>query len=206
MGLGRLWLRELEEEDEETAELYYELHKSGQWCTICGEGIMFADEAVMVSVCALQVTASGILYTPLFNETGDFAYVTHFLCCDCYETSKEDIVEAYEDTPPVEDMYAVLECTTCGSGIREGETVVPACFGEIHCSKRSPNGKSGGPRFEAMDPDPDVYCLGCSNVGDFALWDDGLKQFNECDEGTFARCWRYGCSAQGDCGNCKEMK
>ena len=213
MGVGGL-LTALEldaqahEEEEAQEELYIELYKSDKACIFCQDMLLYTDEVFVLVISAAQVTAGGLLYPPLASETGDFLFEPHFFCFTCWENGLEELRELYEDVPPIEDMYAVLECAVCESGIRDGETVAVASFGEIHLSHRNPNGESNTSKFASMDSDPTALCIACVNglsgeVFD-ELWPMDIRQFNECREGTFARCWRYGCSAQGDCGNCAQ--
>lgn len=206
MGLGGL----LENEEEEENRLFIELYKSDKACTACNETLLYTDEVFVLTVAAVQVFEAGVLFPPLLTADGmDFLYAPHFLCFNCYENAAEDLASECVDTPPIEDVYAVLECTYCGSGVRDMETVGVACFGELHLSHKQPNGEAGASKFAAMDPDPGVLCIACLNhlSGDVLdpLWGEQMiQQFNECLEGMYARCWRYGCSAQGNCGSCQE--
>jgi hypothetical protein len=171
-------------------------------CSSCGERLSYTEEVYSLSVVGAQVTESGLIYIPLMVEN-DHMYEPLFFCFGCWEQDKESLQELAEDQPPIEDDYAVLECDICGSGIREGELLGVSVFGEIHLSKRSPNGEKNSDTFEGMDPNPDAMCVVCLQRlgGDVIdeLWDGGIYQHLECPEGTFARCWRHGCSADGSC-------
>jgi len=181
-------------------------------CRVCGECISFAEEVFVVTIAVAQLTGRGMQYSQLlFIEDGDFLYEPVFLCFNCSEDSQEELGERVRDVPPVADAYAVIDCGSCRSGIRNGEVVALITHGEIRLSKRSPNGITGGSTFEVMDADPTVLCVSCINtlskeiVDEF--WTELVKQFNECPEGTEIRCWRSGCSADedSDCANCKRQ-
>lgn len=208
MELGRAWLDdELSPEDQD--ELFAMLHKSDKSCWLCTEVLLYTDEIFSITVSAVQVTESGLIYPPLVTSDGaNLLWAPHLFCFSCMEDTMEEHREAITDVPPIEDMYAVLECDMCESGIRDGETISVICYGELHLSHRNPNGEENTSKFEPMDPNPTVLCISCTDYMSRAvldeLWPWPLKQFNECEEGTFARCWRYGCSAQGDCGSCVE--
>lgn len=180
------------------------------FCTTCGEPIEYKEEVFAITVVLAQMTERGMQYLPVLFEDGDFLYEPHILHAHCSEESREELFELVRDTPPVEDPYAVINCTTCQSGVRTGEVVALATYGEIRISQRSPNGMNGGSTFESLDDDPTVLCVCCINklskeVVD-ELWKDDVRQFHECSEGTEIRCWRSGCSADedSDCANCKK--
>lgn len=179
-------------------------------CTTCGEPIPFADEVFVLTIMLVQMTERGVQYSPLLFEDGDFLYEPHFFCFSCCENNKEELEGLVRDMPPVEDNYSILDCSACKSGIRSGEVSALITHGEIHLSKRSPNGESGGSRFTCMDDDPTVICISCVNrlnkdVVD-ELWYEYVKQYKECSEGTQIRCWRNGCPADEEesCANCNK--
>lgn len=169
---------------------------------ICGESIRYSDEVYLLSVVYPVLNAVGLEYSPMIADDGDFLYEPCFFCFDCWEQILGDLYERVADTPPVLDTYAILDCDVCGSGIRENELTGIAAFGEIQLSKRDP--VSDPVTFTKMDDNPKVICIGCLNtiIKDIAeLWYDRVTQNNECEHGTFLRCWRFGCGADKD-NNC----
>lgn len=184
-----------------------DLPHSSKVCHNCQDPLRYTDEIFVFTVSTVQVSSSGLLFPPMTSEDGsDYMFEPIFVCLSCCENAMEELAEEYADIPPVEDLYAVHACVNCGSGIRNQETTVVVCFGEIHLSHKHPNGEDGQDKFEGMDPEPDTLCLPCTNKlsEEFLpdLWSVPLQQYGECSEGTYARCWRYGCNAQGDCGGC----
>ncbi len=180
-------------------------------CSVCGDGIEFKEEVFALTVMLTQVGERGTEYAPLIFEDGDFLYAPHFFCFNCREDTLEELSDLMRDIPPVLDQFTSLECDSCRSGIRAGEVVAIMTHGEIRLSRRSPNGQSGGSTFECTDCHPDVLCIGCINrfsrdVID-ELWQEDVRQFNECTEGTQIRCWRSSCPADvdSDCANCKRQ-
>jgi hypothetical protein len=185
-----------------------ELPSSSQVCHSCQDYLKYTDEIFVFTVSSIQVSASGMFFPPRLSEDGsDYLLEPIFVCFSCCEGAMEELAEEYADIPPVEDLYAVHVCVNCGSGMRNQETAVVVCFGEIHLSHREPNGVGGQERFEGMDLEPDVLCLPCTNklsedlLPD--LWSAPLSQQGECSGGTYARCWKYGCNTQDDCDNCE---
>lgn len=177
-------------------------------CATCGEAVQFAEETFVVTVVLAQMTEGGMSYAPLIFEDGDFLYEPNYLCAHCWEQSKDELEELVRDTPEVEDHHSILSCHICRSGIRTGEVIGLATEGEVRLSRRAPNGEHGGSTFECTSDDPTVLCISCLNklsahVVD-ELWNESVRQFHECQEGTEIRCWRNGCSAEEDsaCANC----
>ena len=177
-------------------------------CVTCGEAIMFAEENHVVTIVMAQLFERGMQFSPLIFEDGDFLWEPQFFCSSCWEAAKEEIDDLVRDVPMVEDHYSITDCSSCHSGIRAGEVVGLITSGEVHHAKRSPNGEPGGSTFECTTPDPHVLCIGCINklsseIVD-ELWNEPVRQFHECPEGTEIRCWRNGCPAEedNDCANC----
>jgi hypothetical protein len=171
-------------------------------CSSCDNNLAYTEEVFSLSVVYAQVTETGVVFLPLMIED-DNLYEPCMFCLDCWESDKEQLMELVEDMPPIEDDFAILECDICGSGIRQDETLGVCSFGEIHLSKRQPNGEKTSDTFQVMDTDPDIICVACLNKLDQEvvadLWDSRVAQNEECEEGTFARCWRHGCQADGTC-------
>jgi hypothetical protein len=180
-------------------------------CTSCGDPVVFGEEVFVLTVVLAQLGPRGMAYDPLLFEDGDFLYEPHYFCINCADESLEELGALVRDIPPVEDSYAICECTSCRSGIRAGEVVAMVANGQIIYSRRSPSGQDGGSTFECTDCDPAVLCISCINklnkeVID-ELWLDPVRQYHECPEGTEIRCWRSNCSADenSDCANCKRQ-
>jgi hypothetical protein len=178
----------VEETLEVDAALERELYKSGHVCRSCLDTILYADEVYLLQVGYAAIQPSGIEVCPIDG------YNPHFFEFTCWEHVIEELRETVEDLPPLIDDYAVLECSCCSSGIREMEVMGLATYGELHCSKRSPEDQ-GTPTFSSLDDSPTVICISCLKrlSEDFRLWPH-ISQGNECAEGTHFRCWRYGCS------------
>lgn len=160
----------------------------------CQEGIPFAEDMVMLMVCELKLTEQGLSYEPLSADDGDYLYEPVHFCLACWENTEEELRELVRDVPIVEDVYSILDCPICGSGIRQGEVVGLATHGNIIVPRHCPNGESGASTFCSLDNDPTPICIGCLNqlntdITD--LWDDRVTQSTECSEGTYQRCWRY---------------
>jgi len=177
-------------------------------CVTCGEAVLFAEENHVVTIVIAQLNERGMLFSPLIFEDGDFLWEPQFFCLNCWDSSKEELEDFVRDEPLVEDNYSITDCSSCHSGIRNGEVVGLITAGEVHQAKRSPNGEHGGSTFECTTPDPHVLCISCINklntdVVD-ELWNEPVRQFHECPEGTQIRCWRNGCPAEEDsnCANC----
>jgi hypothetical protein len=171
-------------------------------CSSCEEVISYDDEIFALTVVAPLVVEEGVIYSPLMAGD-DHLYEPCIFHFECWEEDREELREFSADVPPIEDDFAILECGMCGSGIRQEETMAVAVFGEVHISKRDPNGEKSSDTFTGMDLNPDVICIACLNKLDQEvvdeLWDSRVAQNEECEEGTFTRCWRHGCSADGSC-------
>ena len=172
------------------AELAAQVYKSGHHCHGCMDAILYTDEVYLLQVVYAQVSEQGLELIQLPQ------YEPLFLDFSCWENLEEDLYEKVEDTPPILDDYAVLECSVCSSGIRALEVMGLATYGELHCSQRVPNGILST-TFETVDQTPTVICISCAKLANdeiLELWAD-LRQGTECDEGVYFRCWRYGCDS-----------
>lgn len=174
-------------------ELFKLINKSEHTCDKCGSSIQYTDEIYMLQVVQPYIQSGQLLFAPVQAEDGDFLYEPCFLEFMCWEEVEEDMREKMEDHPPILDDFAILDCAICESGIRQWEYSGLAVYGELHCSKRSPDGNPTS-IFDSQDPSPVVFCIACLKKIDesIELWDD-VDQNGECSEGTFIRCWRYGC-------------
>lgn len=177
-------------------------------CALCGDMLRYTDESFILTVVTAAIEERSIHYRPIMLEDGsDFQYEPYFFCFTCWESSIEEVKKRCEDNPPVSDQYGILECGCCESGIRQHETMGISSFGEVRRSRRSST-EGGKSTFEVMDPDPSILCVECLNdlntIVD-ELWEGGVTQAEECAEGRFIRCWRYGCSATGEGIECKAL-
>jgi hypothetical protein len=181
-------------------------------CVTCGDTIQFTEETYVVTIVIAHLTEKGMLYSPLIFEDGDFLWEPQFFCESCWDCSKEELADYKRDVPLVDDDQSITNCSTCHSGIRTGEVVGIITAGEVRQASRYPNGEYGGTTFKCTSPDPHVLCISCINMlnSDVVdeLWDEPVKQYHECPEGTAIRCWRNGCPAEEDsnCANCAYTK
>ena len=195
---------------EEDDEMDIEWSPTGHHCsTSCGEPISFADEVFVLTIVVATLTQEGLYYSPaVTNDGSDFLYEPCFFCVDCWESVLEMLEESKQDEPPIADEHSVLACRICASGIRAGEVLGLTTFGEVHLSKRAPNGESNTPTFRTMDTQPKAICIGCLDVLNRdiinGLWRGRVTQSEECQEGTHMRCWRHGCSATGHCASAQK--
>lgn len=168
--------------------------KTKQVCPNCGEDIVFTEEISHLLIVQPHIVNEQLLLHPVLDEDGDFLYDPYFFNFTCWESVEEDLEEEIEDVPPIEDVFSRLACKYCRSGIREWEHCGAIVFGEIHVSKRAPNGERAE-NFVSM-AEPDLICLYCLlliNEGILELWDaetGGVTQEGECGDCLQVRCWR----------------
>ena len=185
---------------------------TGHHCSAaCGDPISFADEVFVLTIVVATLTDSGLIYSPAVTaDQRDYLYEPCFFCLECWESILEMLEELKTDEPPIAYEHAVLPCGVCASGIGAGEVLGLATFGEVHISKRAPNGENDTSTFALMDNNPRALCIGCLDVLNRdiinGLWNGRVTQNNECDEGTHTRCWRFGCPAEGTCGNAQRRE
>jgi len=178
---------------EENDELSRLINKSEHSCDKCGDSIQYTDEIYMLQVVQPYIQNGELLFGPVQADDGDFLYEPCFLEFSCWEELEEEMRDELENQPPILDDYSILDCAICDSGIRQWEFSGLAVFGEMHCSRRTPEGAPTS-TFSAQDPSPTVFCISCLKKIDdkIELWGE-VEQNGECSEGTFIRCWRYGC-------------
>lgn len=186
-----------------------EAERSGQFCTHpCQESIKFDDEVFLLSLAYPQIIGEHFLFSDALYDDGDYLYEPCFFCVNCWEHLEEEIRTQTKDTPPVEDDYAILECSTCGSGIRANEILGTIQFGELTASRRTPNGERAA--MYVAQGQKKVICIHCLNVlnNDIVdvLWTHSVVQHAECQEGCALRCWRHGCDADSTCPHIKETE
>jgi hypothetical protein len=182
-------------------------------CFECGDPIVYTEEVFLLSVMRTRITGNGLVYDNIVvDDMSDLLYEPILFCVGCWETVSEELAEQMADAPPITDDYSIIDCVCCGSSIRTDEVLGVCTFGEVHLSRRAPNGIHEDV-FENVDANPIAICLGCLNTINQAvtlLWGDDedcpvlIQQQDECLEGIYARCWRAGCCADADiCGGCK---
>lgn len=168
---------------------------TGHICTDCGESLDYVDEVWLLEVQQLRQLGGRVFHHQVFNEQdpqGDFLYDPYFYCFNCWETQHKELKEDFDDELPILDRESIMECSCCGSGIREGEYVGVITLGEFHPSTRAPNGERG-PRFTSIS-NPDIictFCLALLNENHMTMWEEGFSQVGECIDCTQLRCWRY---------------
>jgi len=167
----------------------------------CQDPIPFAEDVVVVTVHSAGYTENGLQYAPIPADDGDYLYEPCYFCADCWSQVEEELRDYTRDQPPVFDDQAAFECQVCKSGIRTGELFGVAVLGMLEMSKRCPDGAYSA-SFVSPEPKPLLLCISCMNVieKDIAeMWGGRIVQCSECEEGTNLRCWRHGCSADGNC-------
>lgn len=163
------------------------------FCPSCGDEIRLTEEAFHISFARAYQTTTGVELRELRPDGHPVGAPTVF-CFECWETHKENLQENCEDVLPIADAYdqGLLECDICQSDICEGETFAIETFGEIHWSKRSPNGETTM-AFEHMSEGTHV-CIDCiSNVEEddqFQLEVHDYDDQDTCVVGRHLRCWR----------------
>ena len=178
-------------------ELEIAVYKSGHSCSKCGDALLHTDEVYLLQVVQPYVDEQ-LEFAPIISTDDDFLYEPIFLDFMCWEKVEEEIREAVENVPPILDTYGILDCSLCESSIRQWEVMGLATYGELHCSQRTPEG-SPTSTFKQMDNLPTVLCISClkkMNADILEVW-ESVSHGGECDEGTFFRCWRHGCPANG---------
>lgn len=162
-------------------------------CPECGEHIHLAEEIFEVRIVQAQLVNGSLQYYDVLTEDGDYAHEPRHFNFECWESLEEDIAAYSEDSPPIQDALGLIECDICRSDIREWEALALVRFGEIHFSKRSPNGATY--TFENMGKDKHI-CLACVYNADERLWEEEIEaipQVSVCTEGIHSRCWRRNC-------------
>lgn len=163
----------------------------------CGESIPYGEEVCLLTVEVAYNTEHGVVQTPVVATDGDYMYEPVFFCGDCWSSILEDLTSFVEDHPPINDEHDALICSVCGSGIRLGEVFGKLTEGEFQTPDRNPDDKSAC-IFTPFAKPPEVLCAPCVNIIETdvsEIWGDPLRQFNECAEGNWKRCWRHGCCA-----------
>jgi hypothetical protein len=132
-----------------------------QICSDCGEELAMVEEVFLVQILGQSITPEGEAFFSM-EEDGDFVYPPHFFCMECWEETREALMEAVEDAPPRIVEGAVRSCNACGSGMRDMETAVVITLGELRRSRRMPAGQATV-TFEGIQH-PEVWCMGCAKA------------------------------------------
>lgn len=164
-------------------------------CADCEDNLDYGAEVVLVQIVQPKLAGGEMLFYPVIDEhavNGDFLFEPFVYCFGCWDNRYWDLKNEVDDTPPVLDSRSVLDCTCCGSGIREWEYAATFTVGELQSSPREPSNRPG-PTFNATGK-PEVICLYCMTVlneNHITMWDE-LSQAGECADCTHIRCWRHG--------------
>ena len=184
---------EEEEDDEEDSEGDTELY-----CT-CGdeEFIQIGEDVAIVHLVSPYLSIKGeIMYNILFLDEGEPVAEPLIFKYECWENVGQELAEAVEDQPPIEEASSLLDCDYCGSSVRMGELCASVHLGEVCVSEKLPPTTT----FVCADDSPYVICLSCVRlmIGSeidrfegFQLWGN-VSQKGECQVCTRARCWRAG--------------
>jgi hypothetical protein len=134
---------------------------------------------------------------PRKGEVHDYLYMPHFFCLLCWEEMIERMVaqmEVSQEHQTVYDEESIVTCHYCNSGVRDRELLAQVTSGGLHPSRYTPRGvpECDYIRTKKMDPS-ELVCIGCLKFIDAKvrrLWDIDVVEKDECDDGTYKRCWR----------------
>lgn len=168
---------------------------TGLICPGCGNEIEADDDVALVQVVQASIHRGRFEVYPVIGENKDFKYPPKFFHLrPCWSDLLTDLEKIGEGNK-VEDLLGRIPCETCGSGIRDGETLVQAEYGEFHTDPRRPNNQEAKIyKFKALQEAEasSEICLSCIlNIVDneLAEWED-LSECGECGYCTHRRCWR----------------
>lgn len=165
--------------------------KTTKGCPECGEDLVFTEEIYLLQIVQPHILPTGLVLHPVLNEEGDFLHEPYFMHFMCWEKVEEDLRETVKDEPPVIESFAPLRCKYCESSICEWEVCGSLSMGEIHISKRAPEGVHGEELVEMAEPDLIcLYCLLLINEGITEFWEEGVSQNGECGDCIQGRCFR----------------
>jgi hypothetical protein len=163
-------------------------------CARCGDTLAYTEEVWRLRIVQAQVLNGDVVYHDILNEEGRQKYQAHFFEFICWETSKEELLELYEEAPcAVEHPLGILRCDICESDILEWETFGLVEYGELHFALRSPLGLPV--QFEHLKHEHHVCicCLYQLDAGEHNYWNGNIEPIPDhwvCQEGLFDRCWR----------------
>ncbi len=184
------------EDDEEVYEFIYD---SGHACARCQRKIMLVEEVYLLWVVAARVNG-GVNILPVESDEGDLLYPPQYFCFDCWEENCEGLTDYVDKIQPVYDDKGVFECSICDSAILIDESFGQPILGEFRCSVRQPD-EEAAYYFHRLQERELCICIACLKILNdevIEMWEEGVDQEGECDQGTHLRCWRVGCSQQCD--------
>lgn len=178
---------------------------TGLTCYYDGEPIEYTDGVVILQVVKPYII-NGVLtfHDILTEERDDFFYEPLLFHAKNWDDIEEQFISYAEERTPVPLGDPVCHCKYCKSGIRQGETMGIATGGEIYRSQRDPDLTGYTNHFENLDRHPCIFCISCLmdlNKDVHECWPNGVAHDQECEQGTYARCWRSGCP-----GNCERKR
>ena len=178
--------------DDEIAEFIYD---SGHECSRCREKIMLVEEVYLLWVVAARMNGS-FQILPVESDEGDFLYPPQYFCFSCWEDNCEDLSNLENEIHQINDERGVCECIVCNSDILLNESFGQPILGEIRCSPRMPNDETTY-YFHRLQKSELCICISCLkllNDSVIEMWEEGVDQEGECEQGTHWRCWRSGCT------------
>lgn len=159
-------------------------------CNNCSEVITFTEELFVLQIVQIHKTAGGLLLHPATADDGDYLYAPLFFQFNCWEDVQEGLLEEIEDVPSMDDAISTAHCVCCKSGIRDWEKCGALSLGELHRSKRAPQGSHGEEFVSAGEPSIIcLYCLFLVQESEGGLWDE-ICENEECGDCLQLRCWR----------------
>lgn len=190
----------LTEDEFHDPELVKSIFGTGIECARSGDEICLTEEVYILQVVTLHQDQTGQIHFKAVEnpDDNDYLYEPRFFDWIKWENTVDDVKALKEDerVPILNDsVYGIYKCDYCCSHIVEGDFTGMAAHGEIRNSKRTPN-KEGTHVWAQLDTKPQFFCISCLKlINDevTTLWDQGVDQQGECDQGTHYRCWRYGC-------------
>jgi hypothetical protein len=179
------------------------LRDTGLTCIYDEEPLEYTDAVIALRVVKpyLDQTNGALMFYDIPTEGEyDYYYEPVFFHSYNWDAVEEKLEEYLVNRQPIIVQNPLILCKFCKSGVLAGETMGIATLGEIIRSQRNPELKSYGNHFENLDRNPYFICISCLmdlNNEVHEIWPEGVCHGEECEEGTYARCWRAGCP-----GNC----
>ena len=142
----------------------HEIYKSDQPCCHCGESLLFGDEAVLLEVVQPYIH-SVLQYSIPLADDGDYEYEPVLFEIECLSHLLDDLILHLDNrlmTTTRPDDYAILECSICGSGIRQWEFIGLARQGMVIRSNMLPSAEKNCSN----------QCLTEFNIHICEIWED----------------------------------
>lgn len=180
MGHDRLTFLRQAPEEEQDDDFWY---KSGRECDGCGDELSFTDEIFVLEVTEAAQEGGQFFFDLVRGDDDEPAYAPYVMHLECWEEALSVMQEATADTPPVEAENPILTCSCCESQIGNFEPFVASTFGELHVSKRAPNGRPT-PTVEQLGHMKPVCLLCIVHVIDdhFDEWEDLVDLMPDLEE------------------------